>query len=219
VQAEDVPLQRGVRAGRRPGVGLQGLGPQREQLPAADADVGLEQGVAGGGALRGVGAIVNAAQPFQLLGPVLGQVRGIRDDQGVRADQGRGVGQQAVGQGGDVPVLTAEVAAEALLGAVDVRGAAAEGPSDLAEVDVVGEDQAGDQVRDEAAPAGVGEGPCQPAGEGVQSPADQGRDASSRQRWASFRLGKCMSRREEAFCLPLSRPRHWVNSNRGGCVA
>src|SRR5262249_2124711 len=155
VDGPDVGQDFRVLAGRRPGVGLEQLDQQREHLPAASAGVGLEQGVAGGGALLGVGAVVDAAQPLELPGVGRGQGGGVGDDQGVVGDQAGGVGQEPVGQGAHVPVLAGEVAAEALLGGVGVAGAVREGAGDFGEVDVAGDDQAGDHVGEEAAAAGV----------------------------------------------------------------
>jgi hypothetical protein len=105
-----------------------------------------------------------------------------------------------------VPGRAAAVAAEPFLGGVDVVAAAAAGAGDLAEVDVVGEDEAADQVADEALAAGVGEGTGPSAGEGVKSFTDQRGQVRGSPRGASFRLGNCNSQREEAFLWPLSSP-------------
>ena len=86
-------------------------------------------------------------------------------------------------------------------------------PGDLGEVDVAGDEKAGDHVLDEAGAAGVGEGPCEVTGEAVESLPGGGAEGASGHRWASFRLGKCNSLREEAFLSQLSSPHHWGNSN------
>src|SRR5262249_37641334 len=162
-----------------------------------------EQGIARRQSLVGVGAVMDAAQPFQLFGVILGQVGQVGDDQGVLVDQGGGVVEQAVGQGGHVPVFNAEMTNEAFFGGVEILDAASDGTGDVAEVDVVGDDQSGNHVGEEASSSGVGEGRCQSSGEGVQSLTDAGREVSGSHRWASFRRGRCNSLREEAFLFPL----------------
>src|SRR5262249_32890023 len=84
---------------------------------------------------------------------------------------------------------------------------------DFAEVDVVGDDESGDDIGEEASSPGVGEGRCQSSCEGVQSLAGAGGESAGSHRWASFRLGRCNFLREEAFLFLLSSLRQRGNSS------
>jgi hypothetical protein len=156
----------GVLARRRPGVDLQRLEDQREQLPLADTHERLEKTVPRGRPAVGVGAVLHPPEPFQLAGVGLGQVGGVGDDQGVIRDHPGRAAEEFGGDRGGVPVLAGEVPTEALLVGVDVAVASMVGAGDGGQVDVPAGHQPGDHVGEEVASPRVGEWSGEARGEG-----------------------------------------------------
>lgn len=173
VDGEDVLEELRVLAGGAARVGLQRLDFQGEMLPPAHADGGLEEAVAGGGPAVGVRAVMDAAQAFEVLGVVFGQVGGVGDDEGVVGDEGGGASQEFGGERRGVPVFAGEVPAEAFLGGVEGFGAVAGGAGDGSEVDVPGDDESRDHLVKEALPSRVGERTGKVVGEGVELVSDR----------------------------------------------
>ena len=157
---------------RGPGIHLERLDDQREQLPAADAGEGLEHGVPRRDAPGRVGPVVDPAEPLQVPGVRLGQVGQVGRDQGVVAHRRRRLPQQRVGHRGHVPVLAGQVPAEPLFGGVDVARPAGQAAGHGGQVDVAGGHQPGHHVGEEPAAPGIRKRLGNPGGERVQSPTD-----------------------------------------------
>jgi hypothetical protein len=112
---------------RGPGVHLERLHDQGEQLPPTDSGEGLEHGVPQLDAPVRVGPVVDPSEPLQVPGVQLGHVSQVGRDQGVVAHPGRRLPEQPVGHRGHVSVLAGQVPAEPLFAGVDVSHAASSG--------------------------------------------------------------------------------------------
>ena len=118
-------------------------------MPLPDTHIGLEYAVSWCRLALRVGTVVDTSESLQVLGVILRQFGRVADDQGVVGDQCRGPLEQFGSDGVGLPVLAGEVAAEPLLGGVDVAVPTAEASYDGGQVDVSGDHQPGNHVVDE----------------------------------------------------------------------